>query len=94
MTLEAEARSLGIPMQIHVDDETRYSWCSAHMANLTGIEGKHAIYKGECANGHLYEVRRLISELQQEMKNSVQIINGGVVVGKDEGFSSPGLAEY
>lgn len=81
-------------MQIKIDDDIRYNDCVAHMANLASIEGKHAIYKGECAVGHIYEVRRLISELQQEMLQSVQIINGQISVGKDEGFSSPGLAEY
>lgn len=94
MSLEAEAKSLGIPMKIKVDNQLRYSYCDAHMATLVSIEGKHALYKGQCINRHTYEVRRLVSELQQEMLQSVQIINGQVTLGKDEGFSSPGLAEY
>lgn len=93
-SLEAQAAELGIPMQIQIDDETRYSYCDAHMATLASLEGKHAIYKGECANGHTYEVKRLVAELQAEVKRTMQIINGEVVIGDDAGFSSPGLEEY
>jgi hypothetical protein len=94
MSLESQATELGIPMQIRIDDKTRYSYCDAHMANLASIEGKHAIYKGECANGHVYEVRRLIAELQQEVVRSAQIINGEVVVGDGKSFAATDLEEY
>lgn len=95
MSLEAEAARLGIPMTIQVDDELRYSDCDAHMATLTGIEGKHAQYQGECNMGHIYDVKRLVSELQSEYKKKLMIgAEGKLVFGLDEGFKAGDLQEY
>lgn len=95
MSLEAQAAELGIPMQIVVDDDTRYSYCSAHTATLTSLEGKHAYYSGECDNRHVYHVKRLVSELQSEYKKKLQVgANGKLVWGMDEGFKAGELEEF
>lgn len=89
-SLEAQANSLGIPMQIAVDDGLRYSDCDAHMANLVSIEGKLAVYKGECMMGHNYEMRREIEELRR----SAQIIGGELVFGSEKGFVAGELEDF
>lgn len=89
-TLEAKAAMLGIPMQLNVDDKLRYSYCDAHMANLVSIEGKNAVYKGECANGHQYEMEYEIEEL----KRMAQIVNGEIVFGGQKGYQADSLEEY
>lgn len=94
MSLESEAASLGIPMKIVVDDKLRYSYCDAHEAVLVSLEGKHAIYKGQCANGHRYEVKRLVSELQAEFSQKLQFINGRLSLGREEGFKAGDLEEF
>lgn len=89
--LEAQANSLGIPMHIVVDDSLRYSYCSAHAANLVSIEGTQAIYKGECANGHEYDMEFEIEELRRMMTLNK---DGTISIGNDRGFVSEGLQEY
>lgn len=85
-SLEAMALREGIPLKMMVDDELRYSDCDAHMADLTGIEGTVAIYKGECNVGHHYDMRREINEIRQQ----AQISGGKIVIGDDKGFVAPG----
>lgn len=89
-TLEAQANSLGIPMHIAIDDNLRYTTCDAHMANLVSIEGKHAVYKGECVNQHVYETRFEIQELQRR----AQIVNGELSFGSGKSFQAQPLEEY
>ncbi len=90
-SLAAKALELGIPMQIEIDNELRYSYCDAHMADLASLEGKkYAIYKGECSCRHTYEIRREIQELQQ----SAQIVNGEIMYGNQKGFVADELEEF
>lgn len=89
-TLEAQAKQLGIPMQVVVDDGLRYSYCAAHTATLASIEGTRAVYSGECANRHKYEMTYEIHELQQK----AQIVNGEIVVGEGKGYKAQDLEEY
>lgn len=88
--LEEEASKLGIPMKMVVDDGLRYSYCDAHEATLVSIEGKHAVYKGQCANQHKYEQRFLISEIQQ----GLHILGGELVIGDGKSFDGGELEEY
>lgn len=90
MSLEAQAAQLGIPMSITVTDKLRYSYCDAHQANLASIEGKQAVYKGECANGHNYEMEYEIEELQR----MARIENGELVFGDGKGYQATDLEEY
>lgn len=90
MSLEAQARELGIPMRLDVNDELRYSYCDAHMATLVSIEGKHAIYKGQCTLQHEYEQRFEITELQA----MARIENDEIVIGQSKGFVADALDEY
>lgn len=85
-SLEAMAAREGIPMKMLVDDGLRYSYCSAHMADLVSIEGTQAVYRGECANRHQYEMRRELDEIRQ----MAQIVNGELAYGNDKGFVAPG----
>jgi hypothetical protein len=89
-TLESQANLFGIPMQITIDNDLRYSDCDAHMATLTSIEGKHAIYKGECMMGHNYEMSYEIEEL----KKMAHIENGEIVFGDKKDFVAGDLEEY
>jgi hypothetical protein len=91
-SLEAQARALGIPMQIVIDNDTRYYNCDAHAASLAEItdNGKFAVYQGQCSNGHHYEVRRSIKELQSEM----HIENGELVYGQGQSFDGGELEVY
>lgn len=89
-SLETQAAHLGIPLQMKIDDDTRYSYCSAHMATLASIEGKNAIYKGECNNGHIYEAEFEIEELQR----MAHIENGEIVFGDKKGYEADKLEEY
>lgn len=89
-SLEAQAASLGIPMQMTVDDGLRYSYCDAHVANLASIEGKIAIYRGECGNRHEYEQRFEVEELQR----MARIENGEIVVGNGKAFKAEELEEF
>jgi hypothetical protein len=88
-TLEQQAASAGIPMQIAVDDDLRHADCDAHMATLSSIEGTIAIYRGECNMGHHYELRREIAEL----KENVSIMNGSLAIGEGKGFKAGDLEE-
>jgi len=89
MSLEAQARNLGIPMQMVVDDGLRYDYCDAHSATLVSIEGTKAVYGGECNNGHIYEMEYEIEELQQK----AHIENGEIVYGTEKGFKAGKLEE-
>lgn len=90
-SIAAQARELGIPMQIPIDDELRHSYCDARMADLASIEGKKtAVYKGECSCRHTYMIRREIQELQR----SAQILNGEIVYGNEKGFVADELEEF
>lgn len=89
-SLESQAASLGIPLHIVIDDRMRYSSCDAHAANLASIEGTQAIYQGECAMGHHYDMEFEIEEL----KKMAHIENGELVFGDKKGFVSDGLEEF
>lgn len=89
-SLEARAASMGIPMQMEINDGIRYSYCDAHMANLISIEGKMAEYAGECANGHKYDVRLNI----EDIKRSARIENGEIMYGPKKDFEAPSLEEF
>lgn len=90
-SLESQAKFLGIPMKIAIDDNMRYSYCNASMADLHSIEGKKmAVYRGECICGHHYEIRREIQELQQ----SLQVLNGELTLGNSKGFVADDLEEF
>lgn len=88
--LEAQAGALGIPMQIRIDDNLRYNFCDARVADLASIEGETAVYKGECSCRHHYEIRYEIEELRK----MVQIVNGQLVVGQNKSFKAGQLEEY
>jgi hypothetical protein len=88
--LEAQANELGIPMQMQIDNNIRQAGCDAHMANLASIEGTTALYKGECANRHVYEARFQIEEL----KKMARIENGEIVIGGQKGYQAEELGEY
>lgn len=89
-SMEAQAKTLGIPTHIIIDDVTRYSDCDAHAANLVSIEGKIAVYKGECNMGHNYESRMEIHELQK----MAHIENGEIVYGSKKDFEMPSLENF
>lgn len=94
MSLESRARSLGIPMKMVIDDGLRYQECNAHAATLTSIEGKHAIYKGECGVGHTYEQKFLIADLKASAGQKYSIVNGKLTIGKDKIYKAKNLEEY
>lgn len=89
-TLEEKANQLGIPMQVQIDDAVRYPECVAHLASLASIEGKFAVYKGECNMRHVYQMRYEIEELQQR----AQIVNGELSFGGAKSFQAQPLEEY
>lgn len=89
-SLESQASELGIPMEIVIDDSTRYPECDAHAATLASIEGTKAIYRGQCANRHVYRMEYEIHELQQQ----VEVIDGEYVVGQGKGHKLDDLEEY
>jgi hypothetical protein len=88
--MEAKAEALGIPMQLMVNDDLRYSYCDAFEATLVSIEGTKAIYQGVCANGHHYEMDFEIEEL----KKQAYIENGEIVYGSKKDFVAGDLEEY
>jgi hypothetical protein len=91
MELESKAADLGIPMKMMVNDDLRYSYCSAFEATLASIEGQTAIYQGVCANGHHYKMDFEIAELQRK----ASIMNGEIVFGGDDkGYKAQDLEEY
>lgn len=90
MSLEAQAATLGIPLHIQIDNDTRYSDCVAHAANLVSIEGRNAVYKGECGVGHQYENEFTIEEL----RNMARIENGSIVYGTGKTPELPSLGEF
>ena len=90
-SLEAQARQLGIPMMLDVDDGLRFTDCVAHEATLVSIEGDHAIYQGVCPVGHHYEQRFEIAELQK----MAHIENGEIVYGGEtKEMKAPPLQEF
>lgn len=88
-TLEARANTLGIPTHIVIDDKLRYQECAAHAANLVSIEGKNAIYQGECGVGHHYDMEFTFEELRRMM----HIENGEIVYGNAKAFEGGELEE-
>ena len=90
MSIEAQAAELGIPMEVKIDDLTRYDTCDAHMATLVSIEGTRALYKGQCVNQHVYEQTFEIAELQQ----MARIEGDEIVYGSGKAFKANGLEEY
>lgn len=89
-SLEALAKQYGIPMEVEINDDTRQKDCDAHMATLVSIEGKQAIYEGECTVGHHYEFVHELTEAQQ----AIQIVNGELSLGADKGYEATNLQEY
>lgn len=89
-SLEVQARDLGIPMEIEIDDGTRYDYCDAHMGTLASIEGTTAVYKGQCSNRHVYQMRVEIEELRRRYS----IVDGELVMGEEKGYKANDLEEY
>jgi hypothetical protein len=95
MSLESQARELGIPMRIVIDDETRQDGCDAHAATLVSLDGKHATYQGVCNMGHHYKMKRLVTELQDEYMKSFEVdVHGEISMGYGESEDASSLREY
>lgn len=90
--LRAKAGRLGIPLKIAITDDIRYDYCDARIADLTSIEGKHALYTGECSCGHNYQLKRLIADLQKE--HLLSINTTGQIEVKHNADDKTALEEY
>lgn len=89
----ALASKLGVASVIPITDAIRQPDCSASFAELAGVQGKHAIYVGECACRHRYEIKVLLKKAQEEYKLSLGR-DGGIGIGSGKGHKIGELGDY
>lgn len=87
------AQKLGIAEKIPITSAIRQPGCDAQYAELAGVQGKHALYVGECACRHRYEIKVLIKKAQSMHQLSIGR-DGGLSIGAGKGHKIGELDEY
>lgn len=87
-----QAAKLGIAYKIPITAAIRQVGCDAVYAEFAGVQGKHALYLGECSCRHRYEIKVLLKKAQAQQQLTIQ--NGDIGVGKSRGFQLKDLGEY